>query len=116
MRCSALLLLLTCLAGCCFGGREHPEWSRARAEADTTPRNLRVLAVHEARDIDDGADPGLSHYIRVEVLAGPDTGQELLLPYDTWKVAQQPPPAIGATLVASPSDWVRYQQRLPGAR
>lgn len=95
------------LAGC---GPEMrtPPINRGQAASRTEVLEMKVVKVWDvvADALDHDREPGISHYIEVDVLSGSNAGKQLTLPYDEWNVGKQPP-ATDATVIAAPADWVR---------
>jgi hypothetical protein len=109
-------LALAVLAGCGPAAR-MPPMARTAAQADTQIRTLRVVAVFDQveKPLDDGRDIFVSHYLDVDVVAGPDVGASLTLPFDE-RYAGRPVPRPGDTITAAPADLVPRAPSRPGQR
>ncbi len=101
------LALALCLAGCGNAARTPP-LNRGQALAQTEVLELKVIKVWNVVTdaLDHDREPGISHYVEVDVLSGSSAGKQLTLPFDEWNVGKHPP-AVGTTIVAAPSDWVK---------
>jgi hypothetical protein len=116
LRATPLLPLLVLLTACSTRpDYAAPPLSRSQALARTEVLELKVKkvwnTVHDALDHD--REPGISHVIEVEVVAGPGAGTPLTLPYDEWNVGKEPP-AAGARVVTAPADWVKRAKDTKG--
>ena len=107
---TALLLCLIALglAGCGGTQARTPPLNRGQAMARTEVLELKIVKVWDvvADALDHDREPGISHYIEVDVLSGSSAGKQLTLPYDEWNAGGRPP-AEGSTVVAAPADWVK---------
>jgi hypothetical protein len=112
----ALLLLPVLFFGLCAcnEARVAPT-ARAQALRDREPREVKVVRVWSqvGERLEQGADPHISHYIEVDVLAGPGAGKPLTLPYDQWNTGR-PAPEVGERMMMAPADWVERDARTPG--
>lgn len=107
----AAALLLT---GCGREFRAAP-LNRGQASARTEVLEMRVFHVWDivADALDLAHEPGISHYIEVDILSGTLAGKQITLPYDEWNVGKKPP-AEGSTVIAAPADWVRRGRESKG--
>lgn len=102
-----LLVLTLCLAACGGETRTKP-LTRGQAVAKTEVLEVKVIKVYDVvlDALNHDREPGISHYVEIEVLSGTSAGKTLTLPYDEWNVGS-PPPAEDSTQVMAPADWVR---------
>ncbi len=109
-----LLLPVLLLAACGQHPRVDP-FPRMAALRDREPREVKVVRVWDqvSDRIEEGADPHVSHWIEVDVLAGPGAGSPMTLPYDQWNTGKAPP-AEGDRLMMCPAEWVSRDNRTPG--
>jgi len=103
----ALLASILCLVGCGGEARTKP-LNRSQAIAKTEVLEVKVVKVWDVvvDALDHDREPGISHYVEVDVLSGSSAGKQMTLPYDEWNVGG-PPPEAGTTLVMAPADWVK---------
>ena len=109
-----LLAVVAVVLAACQEARVPPT-TRAQALRDREHREVKVVRVWDqvGERLEQGADAHVSHYIEVDVLAGPGVGKPLTLPYDQWNTGR-PAPQVGDRLLMAPADWVLRDARTPG--
>jgi hypothetical protein len=102
------LAILVLVSGCGGGEARSRPLNRGQAAARTEVMELKVVKVWDVVSdaLNHDREPGISHYIEVDVLSGSAAGTPLTLPFDEWNVGGRPP-AEGTTVVVAPADWVR---------
>ncbi len=103
-----LCLFILILAGCGGSQTRTPPLNRGQALARTEVLEMKIIKVWDvvADALNHDREPGISHYIEVDVLSGSSAGKQLTLPYDEWNAGGRPP-SDGTTVVAAPADWVK---------
>ncbi len=115
VRALSLCALILCLACCGGNATRTPPLNRGQALARTEVLELKIVKVWDvvADALNHDREPGISHYIEVDVLSGSSAGTKLTLPYDEWNAGAKPP-AADTIVVAAPADWVRRANNSKG--
>ena len=108
---------LVLLLGGCSTSRDFrvPALNKNQAMARTEVMQLKIVKVWSmvGDALDHDREPGISHYIEVDVISGSQAGSMMSLPYDEWNVGKAPP-AEGSIETVAPADWVRRGKNSTG--